>query len=522
MAIHLLKLHELAASFAKELFAAWRVDLNSKENSLWSNEEEFSVLSRNNSYGFKIHLRRKTMKSFMSCNYKQFTHSILVDQSILCSSSYVSTSVIAALFKRNVELVDAVENVHVTRQRHQLEEVYNREIREIDVQLADRKTVIRERIAQYESEGFAEVIVVAEEDEDTVIMSGQSNNNSDFDSSDSENDCEACDLADSMCIGCRVRRTELTMMAAQRTCDHICRFKVENCGLTDKEAALAVGHQMSRREETMFASVCITGAQNQANMIVDRSLKAATHGAIRVVIAAAKTILQPPGFESFVPVRAFEEQSTYFLDLEENLMRPSVEVSASGRLTPSPFKRQCIADDNFVAGEGSEVSRDWWVDSPSTAFVHSAQKLLTPISRVTPWSLLGGGNSGVNSEDAVGVVNVAANDGVDVADEEEDSLDSSSEDETSSVDFSDEEFVVSDAEIATKVKHYGAMRQVMLTQAREIKALDERETAARAALAAHHEKIQLRKECEHFLRRDRVNERHYTTYLRMANLSQSK
>jgi hypothetical protein len=524
-----------------EFHDAWGV-LHHKRSTKFD-EESFEILTKSNRYGVGVLHNRRLVRSFMCYSYKQFSKSLLVDQSIICNDNYSETIRVAAFLKRFHEVADLMETLKLRSPKSlSLETLLLDETLDILTAIEDWRRVVRVRVKNNDMEGFTVLKIIPEDDVATVIMSGQSSCcNSDFDSDTEDEDCSiciaqqknsSCGVADeSKCFSCAVRRSEITILAARRIGEHMARYRSIQHGVSEMVASQKVGQQIARRPESHFATMCIAGAFHQADMILDPLLKECVRESIENIKQIAVTITEPnKGNHSFVPLPvSFSFHSGETLTEEQGYSEDEdevEEVNVSGRQTPSPYKKRRTILQNedsinmtqnsvnlYPADEvcGSYSSREWWADS--SPILSRKTTFGTPSPPICDLFGPGGGDLLQDNNDNEADITSLADDFLDSSSCDS-GINNSYEDDNDLEDVANRSVVAIDEHL-----RYLAMKKAMMLQAKEILFLEDREKAGIAALLLKHQKIQEKKQAEHKLYRERVNARHYAVYLELSGLS---
>jgi hypothetical protein len=529
MKLHINGLQTSVLKLCEEFYDAWGV-FHNKRSTLF-NEESLEIQTKSNTHGVGVLYNRRLVRSFMCFSYKQFTKSLLIDQSIICSGNYTETIHVSTLLKRVNEVSELLELSKLRSPKSlSLETYLLGEMLDLRAAIEDWKHKIRDRVQNNDFEGFTVLKIIPEDDEATVIMSGQSSCcNSDFDSDTEDEVCSACAYqrisgGESKCFSCAVRKSEITILAARRIGEHMAHFRSVQHGVSHMEASHKIGQQIARRPETHFASMCIAGAFQQADMILDPLLKESVRESIHNIQHIAVTITEPnKGNHSFVPLPdsfSFLSRQTEENELSEGDDEVD-EVNVSGRQTPSPYKKRRTAvqcEDGSMTQNSIKLysaeqacesysSREWWADS--SPILPRKNTDATPSPPIC--DLFGPAGDLFQGDD---------DDEADITSLADDFLDSSSCESNNDYDSENDLEDVANRSVAVVDEHcrYIAMKNAMMLQAKELLFLDEREKTGVESLLQKHKKIQEKKLAEHKLYRERVNTRHYAVYLELSGL----
>jgi hypothetical protein len=505
-----------------ELFYVWSATTYENillEGSLVYNNEWFEIKTNSNKFGIALKLLRKTTMSMMAFSYKQFERAIMVDHTIVVNKMCSDTAEIAFAYKRSTEIIDMLECFNRRPiKTTSLDALLNEELKKLQTNLESRKQVVLLRQKNIESEGFS-ILLEIPDDEDTVIMSGQSsNNNSDFDSdSDSESSCFACTESSGICIVCMKRKKELASLAAQRAQDHINRYKMEN-----RSSTTCVVRNESNKTSPVVSNL-LASSNSVASDSTDSKDKNARFSALCIAGMKEPNDLLLPYSENFMEDLFDRDDSppsatsTLIKEFKMALKRPSDDEhylflsdtsTISNFQTPSPaHKKQCVAGNDraeFSCLGDSCSSREWWADSPATSTIQKFPDC---------------DNDSCNNNTTCDITFDDDKREVNYHDEfYESGEDLFSNDSSPGADLRNSPLLSVISHDPSHIKN-SKLTSVLFAQAREISALIAREDFSRAALLEKHNKIQNSKEKERQARRDEVNFRHYAVYLEVAGLS---
>lgn len=566
MRITLCSLQSDIVNMGKELFAVWNVKDNSAESSMVYDNEWMEVKPSGNKYGLSIVLRRLQMTTFLSFNYRQIGGSVLKDHFMVetQNNNFAASAVTASLFKRHGVISQLIEAVRRRPQRSSLESTLHQDLKDVQKNIDRIKAAVRARELQNDIDGFTEVIVVPDDEEDTVVMSILPGVDSDFDSS--EDDFE---------VACSKVQSELAALAARCLCDHIDRYNQTCCDTSSvmsnpvSDDGLFLSQQQTEVMDIyFFANVLMTSAYHHANKIREPHVKAEvivaidkvqqtlcriTRGGITNTVSREMNRSSQSQLNIDVDTRSpsdalFPSQSTSsqsssnlsMNDIEDPVEteRDALEVLSSFRnktkrndeddVSIQPMSKKSklpttcidIVEIDGLNGTTPKIAGtdpdDWWEvhvptsgNSATTIDVKFSRCVLFVERDIHTYSCSDNNVSfSLDSEDDHSQIEfVDALTDVNAA--------STMEDEQLTDDETD---VMQPNNIDKKVIKIRLFRKIMLKQAREMKLINDHELTRRKGMLAKLRREREDQEMEFKVRRDRVQQRHFKTFLDVSGL----